>query len=88
MAIVVPKDCKSVVFSNSFAYQANVNPFQVIYGFEVVALKEPVTITIIGKNKKRYTREQNTIPAIFFMVVFDFLLMFYTPRLSISPPIF
>jgi hypothetical protein len=88
IAIVVPNDCKSEVFSNSFTYQSNVNPFHVIYGFVVVALNEPVTITIIGRNRKRYTKEQNIIPAIFFIIAFDFLLMFYTPKLSISPPIF
>jgi hypothetical protein len=51
--MVFPKDSKSGAFSNNFKYQSKVNPFQLKYGLEVVALKEFTTITIIGINKNK-----------------------------------
>lgn len=52
--MVFPKELKSAVLSKSFIYQSKVNPFQLKYGFDVAALKELTTITIIGRNKNRY----------------------------------
>ena len=53
ITMVLENASSSELLSHSFTYQSNVKPFQLIYGFEVVALKEFTTITEIGKNKNR-----------------------------------
>ena len=53
MISVFPKDVRSALFSNSFTYQLNVNPFQLRYGFEVVALNEFAITTEIGRKRNR-----------------------------------
>ena len=51
--IVFPNDERSAVLSHSLIYQSKVNPFQLRYGFDVVALNEFVTTTKIGMNKNK-----------------------------------
>ena len=90
MIIVFPNDSSKDELLQSFIYQSNENPFQLRYGFVVVALNELATTTNMGRNKNRYTIEQKATLKLFFL--FSFLAFLirasYTPRLSISPPSF
>ena len=88
--MVFPKDSRRAVLLHSFMYQSNVNPFQLRYGLVFVALNEFVTMTKIGRNRKRYTALQNAmlIPLFLFSFLFLFIGTSHTPRLSISPPSF
>ena len=70
MMMVFPKDSSSAALLHSLLYQSKENPFQLKYGFEVVALKEPATTTKIGKNKNKYTVAINKIPRILFCLSF------------------
>ena len=53
MIMVFPNASSKEVLSHSFTYQSRVKPFQLIYGFVVVALKEFTTITDMGRNRNR-----------------------------------
>ena len=88
MISVFPKDVRSALFSNSFTYQLNVNPFQLRYGFEVVALNEFAITTEIGRKRNRYTAKQNILANTAFSFVLLFLFISYTPNESMSPPSF